>query len=85
MGKLFKNVLPYYKSVIAIVLLLIIQAVCDLSLPQYTSNIIDIGIRNSGVEHILPEKITEEEYKYATLFMTDDEKALFESSYEKSN
>lgn len=83
MGKLFKNVLPYYKSVIAIILLLIIQAVCDLSLPQYTSNIIDIGIRNSGIEHILPEKITDIEYQYATMFMTNDEKTLFVDAYDK--
>lgn len=56
MGKLFKNLKPYWKSVLVIVVLLVVQAFCDLSLPQYTSDIIDTGIQNSGVEHILPEK-----------------------------
>ncbi len=81
MGKLFKNLLPYRKSVLLIILLLIIQAWCDLALPQYTSNIIDTGIQNHGVEHILPEKITSREYEYAELFMTDSEMKDFESAY----
>lgn len=81
MGKLFKHFLPYWKSVLLIILLLIIQAWCDLALPQYTSNIIDTGIQNSGVEHILPEKITMVEYEYAKLFMTDEEQSDFESAY----
>ena len=50
MGKLFKNLKPYWKSVLVIVVLLVVQALCDLSLPQYTSDIIDTGIQNSGVE-----------------------------------
>lgn len=85
MGKIFKNMIPYWKSVILIILLLIVQAWCDLALPQYTSNIIDTGIQNSGIEHILPEKITEKEYNYATLFMKDSEAKAFENSYEKKD
>ena len=81
MGKLFKNLLPYWKSVLIIIVLLVIQAWCDLALPQYTSNIIDTGIQNSGVEHILPEKITAKEYGCAKLFMTDSEMKDFESAY----
>ena len=61
MGKLFKNLKPYWKSVLMIVVLLVVQAFCDLSLPQYTSDIIDTGIQNSGVEHVLPEAVTKEE------------------------
>lgn len=68
MGKLFKNLKPYWKSVLMIVVLLVVQAFCDLSLPQYTSDIIDTGIQNSGVEHILPEKITAEEFQNAPAF-----------------
>lgn len=83
MGKIFKNLVPYWKGVIVITLLLIVQAYCDLSLPQYTSDIIDVGIQNSGVEHILPEKIKEEEFKDASIFMTDSEKTLWEDSYKK--
>ena len=51
MGKLFKNLKPYWKSVLVIVVLLVVQAFCDLSLPQYTSDIIDTGIQNSGKNH----------------------------------
>lgn len=73
MGKLFKNLKPYWKSVLVIFVLLVVQAFCDLSLPQYTSDIIDTGIQNSGVAHILPEKITAEEFDNAQLFMTEEE------------
>ena len=59
MKRIFKNLIPYWKTVVVIVLLLVVQAYCDLSLPQYTSNIIDVGIQNSGIAHIVPEKITE--------------------------
>lgn len=82
MGKLFKNLKPYWKSVLIIVVLLAVQAFCDLSLPQYTSDIIDVGIQNSGVAHILPEKITAEELERAQLFMTDAEKKLWQNAYD---
>ena len=59
MTKIFKNMAPYWYMIVAIVLLLIVQAFGDLSLPQYTSDIIDVGIQNKGVEHILPVKMTE--------------------------
>ena len=62
MTKIFKNMAPYWYMIVAIVLLLIVQAFGDLSLPQYTSDIIDVGIQNKGVEHILPVKMTEDEY-----------------------
>lgn len=81
MSKIFKNMLPYWKSIIIIFILLLIQAWCDLSLPQYTSDIIDVGILNSGVEHILPEQITAEEYEIAKLLMTEEEVSVWESSY----
>lgn len=81
MGKLFKNLKPYWKSVILIVLLLVVQAFCDLSLPQYTSEIIDVGIQNSGVSHILPEKMTAQEYEIAQVFMTETEKQQWQNAY----
>ena len=73
MSKIFKNMLPYWKSVIIIIALLFIQAWCDLSLPAYTSNIIDVGIQNNGVEHVVPVKMTREEYELAQFIMTDEE------------
>ena len=63
MTKIFKNMAPYWYMIVAIVLLLVVQAFGDLSLPQYTSDIIDVGIQNKGVEHILPVKMMEDEYE----------------------
>ena len=85
MRKLFKNMLPYWHIIVVIFLLLGVQAYCDLSLPQYTSDIIDVGIQNKGIKHILPEKMPEEEYQLAELFMTDGEKDTFEAVYEKKD
>ena len=84
MGKILKNLVPYYKSVIVILLFLILQAWCDLALPQYTSDIIDVGIQNSGVKYAMPQKITEEEFQIAENFMTDEEKNIWEDSYEQN-
>lgn len=74
MKRIILNLAPYKFIVLIILLLLGVQAYCDLSLPQYTSDMIDTGIQNQGVEYALPEKMTQEDMMYSTLFMTDDEK-----------
>ena len=84
MSKIFKNMLPYWKSVIIIIALLFIQAWCDLSLPAYTSNIIDVGIQNNGVEHVVPVKMTREEYELAQFIMTDEEIDTWNSIYKEN-
>lgn len=83
MTKIFKNMAPYWYMIVAIVLLLIVQAFGDLSLPQYTSDIIDVGIQNKGVEHILPVKMMEDEYEISQLYMTSKEKKVWKDTYEK--
>ena len=85
MSKIFKNMIPYWKSILVILVLLFVQAWCDLSLPSYTSDIIDVGIQNSGVEHVTPKRITEEEFQTAEFIMTDDEADLWESLYTKKD
>ena len=85
MSKIFKNMIPYWKSILVILVLLFVQAWCDLSLPSYTSDIIDVGIQNSGVEHVTPKRITEEEFQTAEFIMTDDEVDLWESLYTKKD
>ncbi len=82
MVKIFKNMIPYWRTIIIILLLLIVQAFCDLSLPQYTSDIIDVGIINGGISHVLPEKITKEEFESAKMFMSEEEAASWEDAYE---
>ena len=85
MGKIFKNMIPYWRSIIVIVVVLIVQAFCDLALPTYTADIIDVGIQSSGVEHVFPEGITGEEFTYAKLFMTEDERQIWDDSYEEQD
>ena len=85
MSKIAKNMLPYWKSVIIILALLVVQAMCDLALPSYTSDIIDVGIQNSGVEHVVPEKITEEELQTAQVIMTDDEADVWKNLYKEKD
>ena len=85
MKRIFKSILPYWKSVILIFVFLLLQAYCDLSLPQYTSNIIDTGIQNGGIEHAMPELITSDEFEKAVVFMSDDEEKHFRSVYEKED
>lgn len=81
MLRLFKNMKSYLHYVVIIILLLVVQAFCDLALPDYTSKIIDTGIQNSGIEHIAPEWISEDEYALAEIFMTDEEKSEWENLY----
>lgn len=83
MSRIFKNLVPYWKSCVVIVLLLFLQAYCDLSLPAYTSDIIDTGIQNGGVLHVCPEAITAKEFENAMLLMTDSEKETWRSIYQQ--
>lgn len=83
MGKIFKNMIPYWRQLILVLLLLFVQAWCDLSLPAYTSDIIDVGIQNHGIEHVLPAAVTAEEFEAAKLLMTEKERTVWEESYEK--
>ena len=71
MSRIFKNLFKYWKADLIILVFLFVQAWCDLSLPQYTSDIIDVGIQKQGVEHILPKVMTAEEYELARVFMTE--------------
>lgn len=83
MGKIFKNMLPYWKAMIVVVLLLFVQAWCDLSLPSYTSDIIDVGIMHNGVEHVVPEAVTAEEFETVKLLMTEEETESWENCFDK--
>ena len=85
MSRIFKNMLPYWKAVIIIIALLFVQAWCDLSLPAYTSDIIDVGIQDNGVEHVVPEKMTADEFDTAQFIMTDKETNTWKDIYEKKD
>lgn len=83
MLKMLRYMKTQWKTVIAIIVLLFVQAICDLSLPNYTSKLIDVGIQNSGVEFATPTVIRPEEYQNVQLFMTDEEKDMWQSSFEQ--
>ena len=72
------------KSVLAIVLLLIVQAYCDLALPQYTSDIVDVGIQQGGITYAAPEWMREETWGSLQNLMTEGEKELTASCYEQA-
>ena len=57
MRKILKFLKPHAVSVVAIVAVLILQAYCDLSLPSYTSDIVNVGIQQGGIDEHIPEKI----------------------------
>ena len=81
MLKLIKHLKGSVCSIILIVGLLIIQAVCDLSLPDYTSNIVNIGIQQGGVEDALPKAIRKSELEKLTMFMDSKDKKEVENNY----
>lgn len=81
--QIFKNLIKHWQFIIPIFALLVVQAYCDLALPQFTSKIIDVGIQDSGVIHILPDKIRQEEYASVMLFMNEEEQELWENAYQE--
>ena len=73
-----------WKSVVLIFMLLIFQASCDLTLPQFTSNLVDIGIQQNGIAHAAPTEMRDTTMEDLSLFLTDEEQALVSSCYEQS-
>ncbi len=83
MGKLVKYLKESWLAVVVIFALLMVQAYCDLQLPQYTSDIVDIGIGKGGIAYAAPEKLQGQTYVDLQMFMTEEEKAVCEDLYEK--
>lgn len=84
MRKLFKYMGMYWKTVIIVFLVLIVQAYCDLSLPAYTSDIVNVGIQQGGISETVPKAISEEEMGRILLFIPDsgDRRQTVEDAYE---
>lgn len=83
MGKLFKYLGKYWKTVIMILAVLVLQAYCDLSLPAYTSDIVNIGIQQGGVDDKIPNAISAEEMNKVLLFMSSENQQTVQDAYEK--
>lgn len=82
MSKLFKYWKSHIGMILVIIMLLIVQAYCDLELPSYTADIVDVGITGGGIEHIAPEKISRDTFDKICLFLTQEEIELFSSCYD---
>jgi ATP-binding cassette subfamily B protein len=69
-------------SILLVIISLFINAICDLSLPDYTAKIVDVGIRQNGIEDNVFEKIKEEDFKKIELFLSKEEKEKLLENYE---
>ncbi len=76
MLKLLKNLKESWLAVIAIILLLIVDAAGDLALPDYTSRIVNIGIQNGGIENVAPDMIRKTTMDNLLIFTEDDDEIL---------
>ena len=82
MKTFFKHLKKHTLTIILVIIFLFIQAMCDLSLPDYTSKIVDIGITQNGIEDNVPEEIKEKELNKLKLFLTKEEKTIIEENYD---
>lgn len=81
MRKILKFLKPHAVSVVAIVAVLILQAYCDLSLPSYTSDIVNVGIQQGGIDEHIPEKISKADMENLFLFMTKEDIETVKKAY----
>lgn len=81
MKNLFRTLIPHKWTALLVLLLMAGQAFCEMNLPQYTQALIDTGIQNRGIEHIVPEAITGSEFMEADALMTEDQSALWHDAY----
>ena len=81
MKNLFKYAAEHWKALLLIIAVLFIQAYCDLSLPDYTSRIVNVGIQQKGIEDGVPEKIRVSTMDSLRLFMDEEAVADTEAAY----
>ena len=81
MTKIFKQLARHWAACLAVAALLIVQAYCDLSLPDYTSKIVDIGIQQGGIESPVPETIRDTTLQALELLMPEDTAAQVDQWY----
>lgn len=82
MGKYFKHLRPFNLAMMAIVVLLIIQAWCDLSLPSYTSDVINVGIAQKGITDLAPEAVLESDMNNILLFLDSKDQQYVLENYD---
>lgn len=85
MRSIFKRLISQKKLVFIIILLLFIQAICDLSLPNYTSSLIDTGIQNKGIQYAVFDQLTAKSYNMIEKNMTANERKILNENYTKKD
>ena len=84
MKKLFRFLKPYSGSVLMILMVLMVQAYCDLSLPTYTSDIVNVGIQQSGITEKVPDEIAKEDLEHLLLFVPSAQQKTVREAFEES-
>ncbi len=85
MQKLFKFLKPYAGAVLAIFCVLMVQAYCDLTLPAYTSDIVNVGIQQKGIDEKIPYVLSEEDFLQLLLFVPSGRQETVKEAYEVSS
>ena len=83
MRKLMKYLKRSAGFIVMIVLLLFLQAYCELSLPSYTSNIVNVGIQQKGIEDGVPKQMRKETMEHLKLFMNEEEQEKVSLCYQE--
>lgn len=81
MKKVLKQLKPYTFLIILVIALLFVQAMADLSLPEYMSRIVNVGIQQQGIEDTVPMAIRDTQYEKIKVFIDEEDLKLFEESY----
>lgn len=81
MLKLGKYLKPFAVSILVIVALLFAQAMCELTMPDYMSNIVNVGINSNGIEDGVLQVVRAQEYEKLALFMSEEEQQIFADNY----
>ena len=82
MKNLFKYAAEHWKALLLIIAVLFIQAYCDLSLPAYTSDIVNVGIQQGGIEDQVPEALSADEMEKLLLFVPEEDRETVLDAYE---
>ena len=85
MKKLFGFLKPYALQVVVIICVLMVQAYCDRSLPAYTSDIVNVGIQQSGIDEKVPEALAGEDLNLILAFVPEEDRAEVADAYEESS
>lgn len=85
MIKLKKYLKPFMWALMLAILLLFVQALCELNLPNYMSRIVNVGIQQSGVEHATPDQVSTDGYSLMNVLMDEEGQALLAANYSKGD